>query len=82
MASDASLSAYAREAIFPTVVGDVGFGAKGEWSEPRVLQVQFQGLSGHEVGQFRNGSRQTVVSPRESSSGKLIFPYAEALTAE
>ncbi|MGW3728799.1 amino acid ABC transporter substrate-binding protein [Streptomyces sp. NPDC000851] len=79
---DASLSAYAREATFPTVMGDVRFGAKGEWSEPRVLQVQFQGVSGHEVGQFRNGSRQIVVSPPESSSGKLIFPYAEALTAE
>lgn len=79
---DASLSAYARETTFPTVMGDVRFGAKGEWSEPRVLQVQFHRVSGHEVGQFRNGSRQIVVSPPESSSGKLIFPYAEALTAE
>ncbi|WP_277816800.1 amino acid ABC transporter substrate-binding protein [Streptomyces sp. AcH 505] len=79
---DASLSAYAREATFPTVMGDVRFGTKGEWSQPRVLQVQFQGISDHEVGQFRNGSRQIVVSPPESSSGELIFPYAEALTAE
>ncbi|WP_328585251.1 amino acid ABC transporter substrate-binding protein [Streptomyces sp. NBC_00370] len=79
---DASLSAYARGATFPTVMGDVRFGTKGEWSQPRVLQVQFQGISDHEVGQFRNGSRQIVVSPPESSSGELIFPYAEALTPE
>ncbi|MEV4016824.1 amino acid ABC transporter substrate-binding protein [Nonomuraea angiospora] len=79
---DASLSAYARKETFPTVMGDVRFGAKGEWSEPRVLQVQFQGVSGHEVGQFQNGSRQIVVSPPESSSGELIFPYAEAFAAE
>ncbi|WP_326597921.1 hypothetical protein [Streptomyces sp. NBC_01803] len=79
---DASLSAYAREVTFPTVMGDVRFGAKGEWSEPRVLQVQFQGISGHEVGQFQNGSRQIVMSPPESSSGELIFPYAEAFAAE
>ncbi|MEU1304505.1 amino acid ABC transporter substrate-binding protein [Streptomyces shenzhenensis] len=79
---DESLAAYARETTFRTVMGDVRFGVKGEWSQPRVLQVQFQGISGHEVGQFRNGSRQIVVSPPESSSGELIFPYAEALTAE
>ncbi|MFC4563435.1 amino acid ABC transporter substrate-binding protein [Nocardiopsis mangrovi] len=78
---DASLAAYARKETFPTVMGDVRFGAKGEWSQPRVLQVQFQGISGHEVGQFRDGSRQIVVSPRESSSGELVFPYAQALAA-
>ncbi|CAL9324501.1 amino acid ABC transporter substrate-binding protein [Streptomyces sp. SudanB66_2053] len=79
---DESLSEYTREHAFPTVMGDVRFGVKGEWSKPRVLQVQFQGISGHEVGQFQNGSRQIVVSPSESSSGELVFPYAEALTAE
>jgi branched-chain amino acid transport system substrate-binding protein len=79
---DESLSAYAREERFPTVMGDVRFGVRGEWPQPRVLQVQFQEISGHEVGQFQNGSRQIVVSPPESSSGTLIFPYAEALTAE
>ncbi|MFJ8600831.1 amino acid ABC transporter substrate-binding protein [Streptomyces shenzhenensis] len=79
---DESLATYARETTFRTVMGDVRFGVKGEWSQPRVLQVQFQGISGHEVGQFQNGSRQIVVSPPESSSGELIFPYTEALTAE
>ncbi|WP_307529998.1 hypothetical protein [Streptomyces umbrinus] len=67
---------------FPTVMGDVRFGAKGESPEPGVLQVQFQEVSGHEVGQFRNGARQIIVSPPESSSGNLNFPYTEALTAE
>ncbi|MFJ8792239.1 amino acid ABC transporter substrate-binding protein [Streptomyces sp. NPDC102462] len=79
---DESLSEYTREEAFPTVMGDVRFGVKGEWSQPRVLQVQFQEIAGHEVGQFQNGSRQIVVSPPESSSGELVFPYAEALTAE
>ena len=68
---DASLSAYARGATFHTVMGDVKFGVNGEWADPRVLQVQFQGISGHEVGQFRNGSRQIVVSPPNFVSGKL-----------
>jgi branched-chain amino acid transport system substrate-binding protein len=79
---DASLSAYARGTTFHTVMGDIRFGVKGEWAEPRVLQVQFRGISGHEVGQFRNGSRQIVVSTPNLVSGGLGYPYAEALGAE
>jgi branched-chain amino acid transport system substrate-binding protein len=78
---DASLSTYARGATFHTVMGPIKFGVKGEWAEPRVLQVQFQATLGHEVGQFRNGSRQIVVSPPPHFiSGGFCFPYAEALS--
>src|SRR5436190_17047842 len=61
---DARLSAHARSSTFHTVMGDIRFGRNGEWAEPRVLQVQFQGISGHDVDQFRNGSRQIMVSPQ------------------
>jgi branched-chain amino acid transport system substrate-binding protein len=73
---DARLSAFTQGATFGTVMGDVKFGRNGEWAHPRVLQVQFQGISGHEADQFRNGSRQIVVSPRNFSSGELSFPYS------
>jgi len=76
---DARLSSYAREATFDTVVGPVRFGVNGEWAEPRVLQVQFQGIAGNGVEQFRNGSRQIVVAPAGVSSGALVYPYARAL---
>jgi hypothetical protein len=76
---DARLSKYARDSPFDTVMGTVKFGAHGEWAEPRVLQVQFQGISGAEVGQFQNGSRQIVVSPPQFTSGELRFPYADVL---
>jgi branched-chain amino acid transport system substrate-binding protein len=79
---DASLSAYVRGETFHTVMGAIKFGVNGEWTEPRVLQVQFQGISGHDVGQFRNGSRQIVVSPPSFTSGELGFPYAEAMSTE
>jgi branched-chain amino acid transport system substrate-binding protein len=75
---DESLSVYAREATFETVMGGIKFGVNGEWAEPRVLQVQFQGISGHDVEQFRNGSRQIVVSPPDFTSGAFSFPYADA----
>jgi branched-chain amino acid transport system substrate-binding protein len=72
---DATLSAYTRDATFDTVMGAIKFGLHGEWAEPRVLQVQFQGIVGHDVAQFRRGSRQIVVSPASSSSGTLSYPY-------
>jgi len=55
------------------------FGSNGEWREPRVLQVQFQGIVGHDAHQFKNGSRQVVVSPSHMASGTLMFPYARAV---
>ncbi|WP_199254656.1 amino acid ABC transporter substrate-binding protein [Mycolicibacterium mengxianglii] len=79
---DARLSEYARHATFRTVMGDVQFGANGEWAHPRVLQVQFRGVSGHDAAQFRDGSRQVVVSPPNSTSGELHYPYAGTESTE
>jgi branched-chain amino acid transport system substrate-binding protein len=76
---DARLGAHTRSTTFDTVMGAVKFGVNGEWAEPRVLQVQFQGITGHGVDQFQTGSRQIVVSPPDFASGELRFPYAEAL---
>jgi branched-chain amino acid transport system substrate-binding protein len=76
---DTLLSTFSREATFNTVMGDVKFGTDGEWMHPRVLQVQFRSIVGREADQFKDGSRQIVVSPNALASGQLIFPYAEAL---
>jgi branched-chain amino acid transport system substrate-binding protein len=76
---DASLTSFARTATFQTVMGDVTFGSDGEWRQPRVLQVQFQNIVGHDAQQFKDGSRQVVVSPSAMASGTLIFPYALAV---
>lgn len=77
--NDDALIAHARQATFKTVMGDVRFGPGGEWSEPRVLQVQFQGIVGNGSDQFRDGSRQVVVTPNSLASGALVYPYARAL---
>jgi branched-chain amino acid transport system substrate-binding protein len=75
---DSKLAAYTQSTTFQTVMGAVQFGTNGEWSRPRVLQVQFQGIEGSGIEQFRNGSRQIIVSPTEFASGQLLFPYADA----
>jgi branched-chain amino acid transport system substrate-binding protein len=76
---DAMLAKFSRDASFDTVMGPVRFGANGEWTEPRVLQVQFTGISEHDVDQFRDESRQIVVSPGSFASGTVLYPYEKAL---
>ena len=75
---DAKLGDYIRASTFKTVVGDVKFGAKGEWEKSRVLQVQFQNVKGNDVAQFKDMSTQVVVAPAEYESGKVIYPYEKA----
>lgn len=75
---DGTLSDFVRTASFSTVMGNITFGTHGEWTHSRVLQVQYQGIEGHDVDQFRDGSRQTVVAPPDLASGTLIYPFADA----
>jgi branched-chain amino acid transport system substrate-binding protein len=72
---DGALAEFTRDRTFATVMGEVRFGALGEWTQPRVLQVQFQGIEDHGLDQFRDGSRQVIVSPAEMASGQLIYPF-------
>jgi hypothetical protein len=60
-------------------MGAIEFGNNGEWSRPRVVQVQFQGIVGAGIEQFRDGSRHIIVWPPELASGQLQFPYAQSV---
>jgi branched-chain amino acid transport system substrate-binding protein len=51
---DAKLGDYIRAHLFTTVVGEIRFGAEGEWAHSRVLQVQYQNIKGHELAQFKD----------------------------
>ncbi len=75
---DAKLAEHIRTSTFKTVVGDVTFGAKGEWAQSRVLQVQFQNVKSNDMDQFKDVSTQVVVAPAAYESGKLIYPYEKA----
>jgi branched-chain amino acid transport system substrate-binding protein len=75
---DAKLADYIRAHSFMTVVGEVKFGAQGEWAHSRVLQVQYQNIKGHDLAQFKDMSTQVVVAPAEHASGVPIYPYERA----
>ena len=75
---DQKLADYIRKTTFKTVVGDVRFGAKGEWAEERTIAVQFQGIKGNTVEDFRDPSKEIVLYPPQFKSGDVIYPYEKA----
>jgi branched-chain amino acid transport system substrate-binding protein len=75
---DDVLADYMRKTTFKTVVGDVKFGAKGEWAEDRMLLVQFQNIKSNSIDEFRDLSTEVIIDPPQYKSGNLIYPYAEA----
>ena len=75
---DDVLADHIRKTTFKTVVGDVTFGAKGEWAEDRMLLVQFQNIKSNSIDDFRDLSTEVILDPPPYRSGKLIYPYADA----
>lgn len=75
---DETLAEYLRKTTFKTVIGPIKFGAGGEWTTPRIICLQFQGVTGNDIGQFTDWKRQVVVYPKEFKSGELIYPFEKA----
>jgi branched-chain amino acid transport system substrate-binding protein len=71
------LADYLHANTFKTIVGDISFAQNGEWATPRVLQIQFQGVRGNELEQFKKAGTQVIVYPESLASGHLTMPYAE-----
>lgn len=76
--NDDKLADYIHSNTFKTVLGDIKFAKNGEWSQSRVVQVQFQNVKGNDVAQFKGTDTQVVVDPADYASGKLIYPYEKA----
>ena len=72
---DAKLADFLRKNTFKTIVGDFKFNADGEWVEPQVLAVQFQGISGNSVDQFRDPKTEVILWPAKYKTGNIVYPY-------
>jgi branched-chain amino acid transport system substrate-binding protein len=72
---DAKLADFARKNTFKTVVGDIKFNAEGEWETAQVMAVQFQGVSGNGVDQFRDPKTEVILWPTKYKTGNIIYPY-------
>jgi branched-chain amino acid transport system substrate-binding protein len=63
---------------FRTVLGDLKFDAKGEWQHERNLYVQYQGVKGNDVEQFKKPGVEVILYPNQYKSGKLLTPFPAA----
>jgi branched-chain amino acid transport system substrate-binding protein len=75
---DDVLADHIRKTTFKTTVGDVKFGAKGEWDKDRMLYVQFQNIKGNSVDEFKDLKTEVLLYPPQYKSGDVIYPFEKA----
>ena len=73
----AKIAKYIHATTFHTIVGDVKFAENGEWEKSRVLFIQYQGIDGSGIEQFKQAGKQVILYPPEFVSGKLQAPYSD-----
>lgn len=69
---------YIHKNTFTTVIGDIKFGADGEWAEPRMFTVQYRDISGNGIEQFTQPGRAVILYPDTYKSGDLVAPFGAA----
>jgi branched-chain amino acid transport system substrate-binding protein len=74
----AKIAEYIHKTTFHTVVGDVKFAENGEWEKSRLIFVQYQGVAGNDIDQFRGPGKAIILYPPELKSGEFRYPYTEA----
>ena len=70
------LADYIRTHPFKTIVGDITFGKDGEWSKPRVLEVQWQNIKSNNLDAFKDTKTEVILEPEEYRTGTVIAPYS------
>jgi branched-chain amino acid transport system substrate-binding protein len=76
--NDDKIADHLRGNPMKTIMGDIKFGAKGEWAESRMLQVQYHSIKGNTLDQFRGMDTQFVLTPGTYKTGDVIYPYEKA----
>jgi branched-chain amino acid transport system substrate-binding protein len=77
--NDDQLAEYLRKNEFKTIMGDIRFGANGEWTKSELMQVQYHGITdGANLDTWRGMSYQTVLSPDDQKTGNIVYPYDKA----
>jgi branched-chain amino acid transport system substrate-binding protein len=69
------LAQYLHATTFKTIMGDIKFGPDGEWAEPRILTIQYQGVKGNDLAQFEKAGVQVILDPPALKTGTLKYPY-------
>jgi branched-chain amino acid transport system substrate-binding protein len=71
------VSDYIRGHPFKTIVGDISFGKDGEWSKPRVLEVQWQNIKSNNLDELKDTKLEAILEPAEYRTGQVVEPYGK-----
>jgi branched-chain amino acid transport system substrate-binding protein len=72
------LSAYMHDHTFDTLIGNAKFAKNGEWATSRVLTVQYHGVSGNGLDQWKKPGSVTILYPSEYETGTVRAPFQDA----
>ena len=76
---DDKIADYLRKTTHKTIMGDWNYGSNGEWTKSGMMQVQYHGIKdGAGLDTWKGMSYQTVLTPPELATGKVIYPYEKA----
>jgi branched-chain amino acid transport system substrate-binding protein len=76
---DGKIADYFRKATFKTIMGNWSYGPGGEWTKSGMMQVQYHDVKdGNDIEQWRGMAVQTVLTPPELATGKVVYPYEKA----
>jgi branched-chain amino acid transport system substrate-binding protein len=80
--NDDKIAGYLRSHTFSTIMASgIKFGKNGEWTKSGMLQVQYHGITdAANLETWRGMSYQTVLTPSDEATGKVIYPYSKALS--
>jgi branched-chain amino acid transport system substrate-binding protein len=75
---DGKIADHLRTQTHKTMIGDVKFGADGEWEKDRQFLIQFRGVKGNGIEQFRGMDVQPALYPLEAKTTDKLVPFNEA----
>ncbi len=64
--NDDKIADWLRANGAKTIMGDIKYGAKGEWTNSKMLQVQYHGIKANTVDQFKGHGHADRAHPRRS----------------
>jgi branched-chain amino acid transport system substrate-binding protein len=68
---------HMHKTTFDTIAGPMAFGRTGEQPNSRVLLVQYQGIEGNAIDQFKLPGKQAIIFPPELRSGEFRYPFSD-----
>jgi len=74
--NDDKIADWLRKTPHKTIMGNWSYGPGGEWTKSGMMQVQYHDIKeGAGLETWKGMSYQTVLTPADLSTGKVIYPY-------